>query len=187
MKTKLMVLMLAAGGAMFAETHVAIGVQFGGPRVAVAAPVVMDAYRPPCPGPGYIWIDGYYDEYGNWFDGYWDLPPYVGAYWIAPRFYGGHFYAGYWGGPRGMYPAGPRYAPRVYDRGWDRGFNRPGPDRYDRGFADRGHGPDRGPGPDRGYAPDRGHGPDRGPGPDRGHGQDRFDGHGAGPRAGFRR
>src|SRR5262249_21898348 len=63
------------------------------------APVVV-AYRPPCPGAGYVWVDGYYDGYGNWFDGYWALPPYAGAYWVAPRFSDGRFYAGYWGGAR---------------------------------------------------------------------------------------
>ena len=45
-------------------------------------------------------MDGYYGTYGNWIAGYWALPPYTGAYWVAPRLYGGHAYAGYWGGPR---------------------------------------------------------------------------------------
>lgn len=31
MKTRLIALMLVAGGALFAETHIAIGVQTGGP------------------------------------------------------------------------------------------------------------------------------------------------------------
>lgn len=101
MKTKLMAMMLVAGGSLFAETHFSIGVNVGGPRGYYApTPVAVAAYRPACPGPGYIWIDGYNDEYGNWIDGYWSLPPYAGAYWIAPRFYGGRFFAGYWGGAR---------------------------------------------------------------------------------------
>ena len=131
MKTRWMALMLMSGGALFAETHVAIGVQIGRPApVVVPAPVAVHVYRPPCPGPRYVWIEGYYDESGNWYEGYWALRPYAGAYWVAPRFTGGHFQAGYWGGPRGVYRAEPRFAPPAYERG----------------FRGRGNGPDRGPG-----------------------------------------
>jgi hypothetical protein len=122
MKTKLMALMVMVGGALFAQTRVGIGVQFGSPAPVVVPAPMVDAYQPPSPGPGYVWVPGYYDAYGNWIDGYWTMPPYVGAYWIAPRLVGGHFYAGYWGGPRGVInvPA-PRYAPQAYDRGFGRG------------------------------------------------------------------
>ena len=98
MKKKLLAMMLVAGGSMFAQTRFSIGINFGGPRYA--PPVAVAAYRPVAPGPGYIWVDGYTDEYGNWVDGYWALPPYAGAYWVAPRYYGGRFVAGYWGGER---------------------------------------------------------------------------------------
>ncbi len=122
MKTKLMALMVMAGGALFAQTHVAIGVQFGRPAPVVVPAPMMDPYQPPSPGPGYIWVAGYYDAYGNWIDGYWAVPPYVGAYWVAPRLAGGHFYAGYWGGSRGMINVAPtRIAPPVYARGFGRG------------------------------------------------------------------
>jgi hypothetical protein len=101
MKTKLMALLLVAGGSLLAQTHFSIGVQVGAPRYyGPPARVVVPAYRPPFPGPGYVWIDGYRDGYGNWFDGYWALPPYAGSYWVAPRFFGGRFVAGYWGGAR---------------------------------------------------------------------------------------
>src|SRR5947209_2577402 len=91
MKTKLMAMLLLAGGSLFAETHFSIGVQVGAPAyyrpVPVApAPVAVVAYRPPCPGPDYIWIDGYRDGYGGWVNGYWALPPYGGAYWVAPSY-----------------------------------------------------------------------------------------------------
>ncbi len=145
MKTRLMALMLMAGGALFAQTHVAIGIHIGRPApVVVPAPVAVSAYRPPCPGPGYLWIAGYYDEFGNWYDGYWTLPPYAGAYWVAPRFVGAHFYAGYWRGPRGIYRPEPRFAPRAYGRGYERGFGRPMHDRDERGFRERDNGHDRG-------------------------------------------
>ncbi len=101
MKKKLMALMLVAGGSLFAQTHFSVGVGFGAPGYYGPAPMAVAGYRPPSPGPGYVWIDGYRDGYGNWVDGYWDLPPYAEAYWTAPRSYGGHFYNGYWGGGRG--------------------------------------------------------------------------------------
>lgn len=151
-KTKLMAMLLLAGGALVAQPRLAVGVQVGGPGYypAVPAPPAM-AYVPPCPGPGYVWIDGYYDPYGSWVGGYWALPPYAGAYWVGPRFAGGHFYSGYWGGAR-YYGGGVRgyRAPayRVYGGGFDRGYGRG----YDRGYnrgSERGH-------DNRGY--DRGHG-----------------------------
>ena len=64
------------------------------------------AVRPPMPGPGYIWIDGYNDAYGVFVPGFWSLPPYAGAFWIGPRFFGGHWYPGYWNGPRGFVAGG---------------------------------------------------------------------------------
>ncbi len=147
MKTKLVALMLVAGGALFAQARVAIGVQIGRPApVVVPAPVAVNVYRPPCPGPGYVWVEGYYDQFGNWYEGYWALPPYAGAYWVAPRFTGGQFFAGYWTGPRGIYRVAPRVAPPVYPRGHERTFDRPMPERYEHGAHERGNGPDRGPG-----------------------------------------
>src|SRR5260370_26774290 len=100
MKMKLMALFVIAGGSLLAQTRFSIGVHVGPPAYYGPAPVAVAAYRPPCPGPGYVWIDGYNDAYGNWSDGYWASPPYAGAYWVAPRYYGGHFYTGYWGGAR---------------------------------------------------------------------------------------
>jgi len=127
MKKRLMVLMLVAGGALFAGTHVSIGVQLGGPVMVPPPPppVVVNSYQPPAPGPGYVWIPGYYDQYGNWYEGYWALPPYTGAYWIAPAYNSGHFIAGYWTGPRGLYRAQPRVAAPPMMRGNHNGFNRP--------------------------------------------------------------
>ncbi len=77
--------------------------------------------RPPMPGPGYLWVDGYWGFYGGryaWTRGYWRQPPYAGGYWVAPRYSGGRFFAGFWAGPRGGgYVRGPAYrAP--YGRGF---------------------------------------------------------------------
>jgi hypothetical protein len=53
MKTKLMATLLLAGSSLFAGPRFAVGVGIG---VPVAPPIV--AYQPPCPGPGYSWING---------------------------------------------------------------------------------------------------------------------------------
>lgn len=74
MKTKLLAMALMAGSTMFAGVRFGVGVGIG---IPVPAPVVVTA-RPPCPGPGYVWANGY-----------WVAPPYAGAYWVAPRYYGG--------------------------------------------------------------------------------------------------
>jgi hypothetical protein len=50
---------LGATSAQAAEFRVVVG----GPR----------AYVPPCPGPGYAWVAGYYNN-GYWVPGYWNAP-----------------------------------------------------------------------------------------------------------------
>ncbi|MBZ5622231.1 MAG: hypothetical protein LAQ69_26405 [Acidobacteriia bacterium] len=104
MKTKLFAILLLAGSSLFARTHftVGIGVGFGGYGYGYYAPPPLPpvvAYRPPCPGPGYAWINGYWvpsrPRYA-WRAGYWARPPYVRAYWVAPRYYGHRYYRGYW-------------------------------------------------------------------------------------------
>ena len=60
-------------------------------------PASAGAYSaPPMCAPGTVWIDSY-----NGVNGYCAVPPYSGAYWIGPGYFGGRFVAGYWGGPRG--------------------------------------------------------------------------------------
>jgi|SRR5579863_5444495 len=119
MKTKLIAVMLVAGGSAFAQGQFGGDVNGGGPGYGGApgygAPAYDDAqayggepgYYPPAPAgayvppplcaPGNVWIDGY-----NGVNGYCAVPPYSGAYWIGPGYYGGRFVAGYWGGPRGF-------------------------------------------------------------------------------------
>ena len=56
------------------------------------------------PGPGYVWIDGYWDWRGNrynyWVPGRWERPPRRGAAWVGPhwdRRGGRHVWVrGYW-------------------------------------------------------------------------------------------
>ena len=64
---KAMIAMLLAGGTMFGATHINIGIGFGSP-----APVAV--VRPACPGPGYVWVDGYYATNHVWVPGFWRAP-----------------------------------------------------------------------------------------------------------------
>jgi len=70
--------------AMFA-TMLLAGSLFAGPRVAIGigigAPAPIAVVRPACPGPGYVWVDGYYAPNGVWMAGYWAPPvPVVRGY-----------------------------------------------------------------------------------------------------------
>jgi WXXGXW repeat (2 copies) len=88
---------LAANAAVF------VSVSFGPPLLPVYVP-------PPIPGPGYIWVPGYwawngYDYY--WVPGTWVLPPAVGMLW-TPGYWGWSggaylWHAGYWGPHVGFY------------------------------------------------------------------------------------
>ncbi len=80
---------------------------YGAPAGAYAAPAVC--------GPGSVWIDGYTDANGYFVNGYCAVPPYAGAYWVAPGFFGGRFVAGYWGRGGPGYRLG--YGPAIGFRG----------------------------------------------------------------------
>ena len=101
MKTKLLAMMLLAGGSMFAQTRFSVGMGFN------QAPPVYASNIPPCPGPGYSWVDGYWSQdYGQpvWIAGYWNAPVFGTGFGFEPGF-DSHFR----GGDR--------------DRGFDRGRN----------------------------------------------------------------
>jgi len=90
MKTKLLAMMLLAGSSMFAGPRFSIGVGFGAQRAGFyQAPPAYAANIPPCPGPGYTWVDGYWtNDYGRqvWIAGFWNAPPVFTSYPVAPRF-----------------------------------------------------------------------------------------------------
>jgi hypothetical protein len=55
------------------------------------------------PGPGFLWVGGYYHWYGNrwaWNAGHYERPPHPGAVWVHPRYaYRGSariYVRGYW-------------------------------------------------------------------------------------------
>jgi hypothetical protein len=70
-------------------------------RVAPPVPVVEAAII--APGPGFVWIPGYYVWDGVayvWVPGRWERPPHPGARWIPPRWvpdrHGWRFVEGRW-------------------------------------------------------------------------------------------
>jgi hypothetical protein len=59
--------------------------------------------RPPMPGDGYAWVDGYWGVNEGryvWVPGRWDRPPYPGAYWTHPHYdhyeQGWQMHEGHW-------------------------------------------------------------------------------------------
>jgi hypothetical protein len=102
MKMKLLALVLLAGSSMFAGTRVVVGVGFGGyypGYYAAPPPAPVVAYAAPYSRPGYAWVGGYWYPSGPryaWHAGYWAHPPYAGAYWVGPHYYGHRYYRGYW-------------------------------------------------------------------------------------------
>jgi hypothetical protein len=107
MKTTLGILAAAliAGGTMFAQPRVAIGIGVGGYGPGYYPPPAYAQYMPPCPGPGYVWLNGYWVPRGRnvWIGGY--PSPYAGGYrvaqsyvaprYVAPRYYGSYRGRGY--------------------------------------------------------------------------------------------
>lgn len=75
------------------------------PRVRAVVPVpgirvVINPWAPgyaPAPRPGWVWVEGHYDEDGNWIPGYWrpafDRPGYV---WVPGHWNGAVYVDGYW-------------------------------------------------------------------------------------------
>jgi hypothetical protein len=100
MKVKLLALLLLAGSSVFAAPGVFVGLGFGGGAGYVAAPPPPVYYAPPVVArPDYTWVGGYWYPVGPryfWHAGYWARPPYAGAVWVAPRYYGNRCYRGYW-------------------------------------------------------------------------------------------
>jgi hypothetical protein len=104
---------LMAGGTMFAQPRVSIGIGVGGYGPAYPPPAYAQ-YMPPCPGPDYSWVAGLWGPRNVWVNGYW-RGPVGGGYRVAPRYFA------------------PRHDDRDYrgrdrdrdrDRGYERGFRR---------------------------------------------------------------
>lgn len=120
-------LMLGAApiGAFIAPAQAQVGVAI----TAGVAPPLLPVYdQPPIPGPGYLWIPGYWAWNGEeyyWAPGYWMLPPAAGLYWTPPYWAwtdGDYtFYPGYWGPTVGFY-GGVDYGFGYTGVGYDGGY-----------------------------------------------------------------
>jgi hypothetical protein len=90
MKTKLLAMMLLAGGSMFAQTRFSVGVGIGGYGAGVYQQPPPYGYSiPPRPGLDYSWVDGYWSQgYGSraWIPGYWNRRSFSSGYRVEPRF-----------------------------------------------------------------------------------------------------
>jgi hypothetical protein len=116
----LLIGVLSASGAAFAQVRVAI---------AVGPPVLPVYEQPICPGDGYIWTPGYWDyDYDAadyfWVPGTWVLAPEVGFLWTPGWWgWGGSgfvFTAGFWGPTIGFY-GGINYGFGYFGHGFDGG------------------------------------------------------------------
>jgi hypothetical protein len=104
-KSKLLAVALLAGSSLFAGPRVVVGFGVGvgypyGYYAPAPPPVPVVPYVAPYPGLGYTWVGGYWYPAGGrylWHAGYWAHPPFYGARWVAPRYYGHRYYGGYWG------------------------------------------------------------------------------------------
>src|SRR5215831_9252671 len=96
--------------------------------VMIAPPPIPVYEQPQIPGPGYLWVPGYwsYGPYGYfWVPGTWVEPPAVGLLW-TPGFWGWSegFYVwnpGYWAPQIGFY-GGVNYGFGYSGRGYEGGF-----------------------------------------------------------------
>ena len=97
--------------------------------VEVPPPPLPDYDQPDIPGPGYIWIPGYWafdDDYGYyWVPGTWVLPPQDGLLW-TPGYWVFEdsnyvYYEGYWGEEVGFY-GGVDYGYGYEGDGYDGGY-----------------------------------------------------------------
>ena len=94
-----------------ASAQISVGITIGQPPPPRAFRV------PPPPGPDFAWVEGYWYPQGHhykWHDGYWTRPPFAGAYWVAPYYYGGQYFEGYWENSRRF----------KHDHKWDRDHRR---------------------------------------------------------------
>ena len=96
--------------------------------VDIAPPPIPVYEQPFVPGPGYIWVPGYW-AYGPdgyyWVPGTWVLAPYVGALW-TPGYWGWNglafiWNAGYWGPHIGFY-GGINYGCGYFGHGYEGGY-----------------------------------------------------------------
>ncbi|HXO20987.1 MAG TPA: hypothetical protein VOA87_13815 [Thermoanaerobaculia bacterium] len=98
------VLILLLLGALMSGACYPYGYGYGvGVRVGFAPPPFRHEAVIVTPGPGYVWLPGYYDWRDSnyfWVEGRWEQPPRRGAIWVAPRYVRRHgtfyYHRGHW-------------------------------------------------------------------------------------------
>ena len=80
------------------KAQVGFGVTIGTPP-----PPLRYEARPGIPGPGFIWVDGFWEPASGryqWHPGHWERPPFEGAFYVHPHWDhypdGWHMHEGYW-------------------------------------------------------------------------------------------
>jgi WXXGXW repeat (2 copies) len=128
----LLIIPAALSSLSTAQIGVGISVRIGPPPLPIYA-------QPICPGPGYLWVPGYWawsdDDGYYWVPGTWVLAPAVGYLW-TPGYWGWNdgFYvwsAGYWGPHIGFY-GGINYGFGYFGEGFEGGEWRGGSFFYNR-------------------------------------------------------
>ncbi len=128
--TAALILGAAPIGAFVAPAQAQVAFSISAP---IAPPLLPIYAQPPIPGPGYVWIPGYWAWDGQeyyWVPGYWAWPPSADLLW-TPGYWawddGSYvFYAGYWGPTVGYYgdvDYGYGYSGAGYDGGYWRDNN----------------------------------------------------------------
>ncbi len=83
---------LATSGCAGGRVGIALAV--GIPPPPLRAEVILAS-----PGPGFVWVPGYWDWAGAsyvWVAGAWVRPPFLHARWESPRWRRHHYYRGRW-------------------------------------------------------------------------------------------
>jgi hypothetical protein len=107
--TATLILGAAPGGEFVAPAQAQVEATISAPM----APPLLPVYaQPPIPGPGYLWVPGYWGWDGTeyyWVPGYWEQPPSIGLYWTPGYWTWDNtdndyvYYAGYWASTVGYY------------------------------------------------------------------------------------
>lgn len=121
----LLILPMPALPGILSPAEAAIAVNL---TVGIAPPPLRVYAQPPIPGPGYLWMPGYWAWNGAgyyWVPGTWILPPRVGLLWTPPWWGWDNgvyvWHAGYWGRHVGFY-GGINYGFGYSGHGYEGGF-----------------------------------------------------------------
>ena len=97
---------ILAGAFVFLGTALVgcgVGYGYSSGYVAYAPPAPRYGVVGVAPGPGFVWIDGYWGWRGNsyaWIDGRWDRPPHGRRAWVRGEWrhegHGWRFHEGHW-------------------------------------------------------------------------------------------